>query len=491
MSGARESSGDKRESSGFGAAALGAVTAASMVGAGVWTTSGYVLAALGTPGRALLVWLLGGAVALCGAAAYGGLVRRFPGGGGEYLFLARAVHPLAGFLAGWVSLWAGFTGAAALAALALAEYAGPWLPAAAAGLPPGALGAAVVLLCGALHAAGRAAGGGAQTAAVGVKLALIAAFCGFAAVQFARGRFAGGPVFAPPPPDAPAGSALAAAVCGQLVWVSLSYSGFNAAIYLAGEARDPGRTAPRAMLWATGLVTLLYLALNATFVLAPPAAAASGAGDVAAVAARAIGGGRLEAAVRAVICLGLLTSVSALVQTGPRVYAAMAADGLFPAPGAFRTRPDGSAPPAAVLAQAALAAAACLAGTLTGLLEYLGLTLSVTAAAAACCTFAPARRGAGPGGEAGGEATRRPVAAWRRGCAAGFAAATLGVAAVGAAADPGAPLLAAAVTAATGTAAYALLRPTAPPAPSAAPPHHDSPPRTGTPPAVSPPPPGG
>ena len=437
-----ESAGD---GGGFGGAALAAAVAASMIGAGVWTTSGYALAALGTPSRVLLVWLLGGLVALCGAAAYGGLVRLVPGGGGEYLFLARTVHPLAGFLAGWVSLWAGFTGAAALAALALEEYAGPWLPAAVTDLPAGSFGAIVVLLCGALHAGSRRGGGGAQTAAVAAKLALLAAFCGFAFVRFLRGGFEGGPLFADAPPDAPAGLALAAASCGQLVWVSLSYSGFNAAIYLAGEARDPARAAPRAMLLATGAVTLLYLGMNAAFLFAPPASEIAGAGDAAAVAARSIGGDRLEAAVRGLICAGLLTSVSALVQTGPRVYAAMAADGLFPLPRTFAVRPGGSAPPAAVLAQAILAAAACFAGTLTGLLQYLGLTLSVTAAAAVACLFVLKRRGA-------------DVPAWRLACAAAFVAATLTLAAVGSAADPGAPLLAAAYTLTTGIAAYALLR---------------------------------
>ena len=456
MTGPRESSGDKSAAPAFGAPALAAAVAASMVGAGVWTTGGFTLAALGTPGRALAVWAVGGALALCGAAAYGGLTRAVPGGGGEYLFLARAVHPAAGFLAGWVSLWAGFTGAAALAALTLEEYAAPWLPGFVSGLPAGAFGAAAVVLCGGLHAASRRGGGGAQTALVGVKLGLLAAFCGFALLQYFRGRFAGGPAFPAPPPSAPAGWNLVEAACGQLVWVSLSYSGFNAAIYLAGEARDPGRTAPRAMLWATGGVALLYLALNAAFLLAPPASAAAGAPDVAAVAAWHLGGGLLEAAVRGLICLGLVTSVSALVQTGPRVYAAMAADGLFPRPRAFAVRPDGAAPPAAVLVQAVLAAAACFAGTLTGLLEYLGLTLSVTAAAAVGCLFVLKARG-------------EPVAAWRLAAAAVFVAGTLTLAAVGSAADPGAPLLAFAVTVATGLAAYAALRLT--PGPRAAPPN--------------------
>ena len=133
-----------------------------------------------------------------------------------------------------------------------------------------------MLLCGGLHAASRRGGAGAQTAVVGVKLALLAAFCGFAAVQYTRGAFAG------LPPAPAAGRARRRAgrwsrrSAGQLVWVSLSYSGFNAAIYLAGEARDPGRAVPRAMLAGTAAVTVLYLCLNAVFVLAPPFAAGGG-----------------------------------------------------------------------------------------------------------------------------------------------------------------------------------------------------------------------
>ena len=407
--------GEPGAGAGFGAPALAAVVAASMIGAGVWTTSGYALAELGTPGRVLVVWLLGGAIALCGAAAYGGLAGAIRGSGGEYLFLARALHPAAGFLAGWVSLLAGFTGAAAFAGLTLEGYLWPDKP---DFMPGGSVGAAAALLCGALHATAPRGGTGAQTAVVAVKLLLIAAFCAFAGAQYGRGAYEGTPAFPAVVPDgAPVGWALIGAMAGQLVWVSTSYSGFNAAVYLAGEARDPGRGVPRAMLWGTAAVTVLYLLTNAAFVLAPPAAAIAGEQDVAAIAARCLGGAKLELAVRAVICVGLLTSLSALIQTGPRVYATMAADGLFPRPAWFRLDDRGAAPPSAVLLQAGLAAAVCLAGTVRGLLDYLGLTLSLSAAAAVACLFLLKRRG-------------EPVAARRLVCAGVFVVATVTLAVV-------------------------------------------------------------
>ncbi|MFH5802839.1 APC family permease [Alienimonas sp. DA493] len=400
----------------FTTAALAAVVAASMIGAGVWTTSGYTLEALGTPGRVMLVWALGGALALCGAAAYGGLAERVRGSGGEYLFLAETLHPLAGFLAGWVSLLAGFTGAAAFAGLTLEEYLWPDRP---DEVPAGLLAAAAVLLCGALHALTPRGGTRTQTVVVAVKLALIAAFCLYAGDRWLRGYFVNWDAFPrEPPAEAPAGWALIAALAGQLVWVSASYSGFNAAVYVAGEARDPGRSVPRAMLWATAAVTVLYLMLNAVFVFAPPRDRVAGAGDVAAVAAEFLGGNRLELAVRAVISVGLLTSLSALVQTGPRVYAKMAADGLFPLPSLFRLREDGSAPPSAVVLQAVLIAGLCVGGaTIRGLLDYLGLTLSLSAAGAVACLFLLKRRG-------------EPVPAWRLACGGIFVLATVGLAIV-------------------------------------------------------------
>src|SRR5690606_24113840 len=116
----------------------------------------------------------------------------------------------------------------------------------------------------------------------------------------------------------------------SLMWISLSYSGFNAAIYITGEVRDGGVTVRRALLVGTLLVTLIYLLLNSVFVLAPPSDQVLGNRDVATQAARFIGGERLETLFRVTILLSLATSVSSLMMTGPRVYAKMAEDGVLP-----------------------------------------------------------------------------------------------------------------------------------------------------------------
>src|SRR6266516_4553411 len=105
-----------------------ALVIASMIGAGVFTTSGFLLADLQSPARVLAVWLAGGLLATLGALCYGALARRFPESGGEYVFLSRTLHPAAGYLAGWVSLLVGFSAPLAAIALAFGEYTKTWLP---------------------------------------------------------------------------------------------------------------------------------------------------------------------------------------------------------------------------------------------------------------------------------------------------------------------------------------------------------------------------
>jgi APA family basic amino acid/polyamine antiporter len=200
---------------------------ANMIGAGVFTTSGFALADLGSANRVMLAWALGGIIALCGALSYGGLARRFTESGGEYLFLSRALHPLAGFIAGWVSLLAGFTGAIAFAALAFETYISPLLDFT---LPPKSLAIALIVTAALLHGARVGAGVGVQNVVVFLKFALIIIF--IAAAIYAA-KIIGADSVVPPAPEFSL-----TAFAGSLVWISLSYSGFNAAVYVAGETRD-------------------------------------------------------------------------------------------------------------------------------------------------------------------------------------------------------------------------------------------------------------
>jgi basic amino acid/polyamine antiporter, APA family len=348
---------------GLGSAA--ALVVASMIGSGVFTTSGFALAALGSRAAVLAAWAVGGVLAGCGALCYGALARRIPRSGGEYVLLRETLHPAAGFVAGWISLLAGFTAPIAAAALGLEAYVAGVL---GARLPPRLLASAAVLVAGALHGVRSERGAALQTAAVALKLALIAGFLGLGAWLLPlRG--------APGPPGPATGGAGAFALA--VTFVSFSYSGWNAAVYVAGEVRDPQRTLPRSLLLGTVVVTAAYLGLNAVFLFSAPASALAGRADVAAVAAEALGGAPLRRAMAGLVALALFTSISSAVMAGPRVAAAMAADGLLPRRLAVVSR----APRAAVAAQVTLALAALWSSGLARLLGYVGFTLGLSAAA--------------------------------------------------------------------------------------------------------------
>ena len=363
---------------------LVALVVANMIGAGVFTTSGFAIGDLGTPTLVLTAWLIGGGIAICGALSYGALARLIPASGGEYLYLSRAVHPLVGFLAGWVSLLAGFTGAIAYSAITFIAYALPSL----AGSAAGALAASgVVVIAAMLHGIALRPGATAQNVAVAVKLIAIAGFCGYALIASDVGNWPGLQAAAIESTAFPLGT-----FALTLMWISFSYSGYNAAVYLAGEVPEGATRVPPALVIGTAVTMLAYLALNAIFVLAPERADIAFQQDVAAIAARTVGGPGLETAVRGLIALALLTSVSAMIMAGPRVYAKMADDELLPRALRF----EGRIPSASIWMQAALAIIVVWIAELRQLLSYLGFTLGLSTAATIACLFVLVRRrGAG------------------------------------------------------------------------------------------------
>lgn len=347
---------------------------ASMIGAGVFTSSGFALASLGTPGRVLAAWALGGVVAACGALSYGALARALPESGGEYTFLARTLHPAAGFVAGWISLWAGFTSPIALAALGLAAYLGAGRE---LGFDPRWIGSGVIALAALLHGIRLSPGVVAQNVVVVAKLAGLVVFAGLGLAALPERA-----------PSAPLVPFQLGELAVSMVWISLAYSGWNAAVYLGGEVRDPERNLPRALLLGTLVVTLLYLVLNAVFLYSTEPAALAGQEPVGAIAAEALGGPRLAGFLTVLVVLALWTSVSSMVMAGPRVYARMAEDGVFPR--CFAAR--GEVPRASVLLQALLAIAALWIAPLQVHISYAGFTLGLCASAAVVGLFVLRRR---------------------------------------------------------------------------------------------------
>lgn len=356
----------------LGLTSASALVVASMIGSGVFSTSGFLLADLGSPWFVLAAWGVGGVQATLGALCYGSLARRIPESGGEYCFLSRTLHPLAGYIAGWISLLVGFSAPLAAAAFAFGKYAQPWV----GGTSPALSGTILILVFAALHANEVRRGARVQNWMVFIKVALIVAFVSLA---FAHLRPLAAETYSP----------FSISAFGvSLVWISFSYSGWNAAVYIGGEVRDPERALPRSLILGTLLVTVLYLALNTVFVFSAPLQELAGRLEIGRIAGRAIGGPLLEEAVAALISIALISSASSLVMAGPRVYAKMAADGYLPAWLAVSEGP----PRAAIALQAVLALILLWTSSFDALLTYIGFTLGISTAATVVALLVLRRR---------------------------------------------------------------------------------------------------
>jgi APA family basic amino acid/polyamine antiporter len=354
---------------------------ANMVGTGVFTTTGVLLTGLGAPLAVLGVWAVAGLLALSGAAVYAELGAMMPHAGGEYVYLSRAFHPAAGFLAGWVALLVGFAAPTAAGAIAFGRYLHAAFPA----VPSKPATLLLVATLTAAHMTHVRFGARLQTAVTGFVVGLILIFVAGAVIS-GRGdlgnltavtRRVGGGAGAPP--------LTAGALAVGLVYVGYAYFGWNAVSYVASEVRDPGRTLPRALILGTGLVTLLYLALNLVFLWAVPPGALAGKIEVAHVAAGALFGPRGATLLSSLVALAVAGCVSAMLMAGPRITVAMADDGVF-----FRAlgrRGRHGAPTAAVALQGAIAAVAAVSAAFDPLLIYVGFTLNLTAGAAVVATF--------------------------------------------------------------------------------------------------------
>jgi APA family basic amino acid/polyamine antiporter len=375
-----------------------AIVISNVIGGGIFFVPVLIAGMLPSGGAIVFVWLLGGALAFAGAMAYAELAALRPRAGGEYVYLRDAFGPLAGFLTGWTSFVAGFSGAIAAGAVALADYIGRFVPAAGSDTPiftipipllplivsPKAIVALVAIAAlSIVHMRGVGPGSVLQNVLASVK---VAALVTFVSLGFAFGR---GDI-------THVTTGLTFPVTGimlALVPVMFSYSGWNAAAYVAEEVRDPGRNVPLALGIGTVAVVIIYVTLNLLYLYALPVgdiAALPGGRLVDTVAERLFGfaAGNLLAVFTIV---SIAASVSAMVLAGPRVYYAMARDGMF-LPRAATVHAQFRTPASAIAAQGIWSGVLVLCGTLSQLVSYTGFAVVLFAAVAVSAVFVLRRR---------------------------------------------------------------------------------------------------
>lgn len=356
---------------------IGAVTATSivvgnMVGTGIFTTTGLILADVHDPLAVLVVWLIGGLAALCGALTYGELSAAMPHSGGEYYYLSRLYHPLVGFISGWISLIVGFSAPIAAVAIAFAKYTQQVIN----GIPEIPTALITVLVLSVLHLWYVKIGSQIHNGFTWVKVLLIMALIVGGILMASNTEY----YLAIPEVNESWRALLNPAFATSLIFVMYAYSGWNAAAYLGGEIKQPERNLPLALIAGTLIVTILYLGLNFFYLAYVPAEQLSGKVEVAHYAAKAMLGPTGSAITSVIVAMACLSSISAMMMSGPRIYQKIGEDHAFFQ--LFSKRSSHGAPYVAILTQMVIAQAFILTLAFDTILTYVGFTLSLFASLA-------------------------------------------------------------------------------------------------------------
>jgi APA family basic amino acid/polyamine antiporter len=359
---------------------IGPVTAtsivvANMIGAGIFTTTGFVAAKVPGGGWVFACWLFGGFVAMAGALCYAELATRMPDVGGEYVYLKKLYHPALGFLTGWTSLVAGFSAPIAASALGFSGYVFSGLQSQVPAISDGELllikkasAVVIILILTCVHYLGIRLGAAVQNILTCIKIAIV---LGLASIGLMLVRWSGS-ALAFGGDDAQGGFAFGTA----MMFVMFAYSGWNASAYIAGEMKDPRRTLPLSLLAGTGIVIVLYLAVNLFILQSVPFQQLQGMEEVVKEASVRVFGSGIGNLVGLLTGLALLSSLSAYIILGPRVYYAMAQDRLF-LPIAARVHPRYGVPGISILIQGLIAIFMVITGTLEQITYYVGFALGI------------------------------------------------------------------------------------------------------------------
>src|SRR5262245_4422696 len=292
------------------------IVIANIIGTGIFTSLGFQLNDIQSAFALLMLWVIGGIAAMCGALCYGELAAALPRSGGEYYFLSKIYHPALGFMAGFVSATVGFAAPIALAAMAFGHYFNGVFDAGS----PVVLSFVVVWIVTLFHVGNLRIGSVFQNLSTLVKLLLIGALIGAGFFVPSKKPIS----FLPVPGDKAA--ILSGAFAVALVYVMYSYSGWNASAYISGEIKRPEKNVPRSLLAGTGVVIVIYVMLNAIFLAMTPPEELKGQLEVALIAGKHIFGDNGGRFAGAIICLGLVAAISSMTWIGPRVTMSMGED---------------------------------------------------------------------------------------------------------------------------------------------------------------------
>jgi basic amino acid/polyamine antiporter, APA family len=341
------------------------IVVANMVGTGIFTSLGFQVGDLPTGFAIMAVWAVGGLCALCGALSYAELGAALPRSGGEYNFLREIYHPAVGFLAGWVSATVGFAAPVAIAAMAFSGYFSEVVP----GVNQLLLSLAVVTICTLVLLRDLRLGSAFQNGSTILKVALVLVIIG-AGLWASKTQ----PIsFLPAKGDG--ALILSAPFAVSLYWVMYAYSGWNASTYIVGEVRNPSRTIPLSVGLGTVIVMLLYLGMNAVFLRTTPAAEMMGQKEVAFIAGAHIFGAAGAKVMASFICIGLISTISAMMWIGPRITAAMGEDlGLL---GPLARRNARGIPVTAILVQFVIVVVLLRTATFQTAVNYIQFSLAL------------------------------------------------------------------------------------------------------------------
>ena len=341
------------------------VVIANMIGTGVFTSIGFQVLGIQSGFALLMLWVVGGVLALCGALTYGEIGVAFPQSGGEYNYLSKLYHPAIGFASGWVSVTVGFAAPIAAASMALSKYVAKLYPETNTAL----LAVTVIVLITTIHAFNTKTGGLFQRVFTLAKIVCITMFIGFGLfhvpahnTDFSLNNGSWNDIFS-------------ASFAGSLIFVTYAYSGWNAASYISGEIKNVKKNLPKALVAGTLIVMIIYTLLNFVFLYSVPIDDLKGVIEVGFLSANNIFGPSTGKFMSLVIALLLVSTISAMIFAGPRVMQSMGKDlkGLK-----FLSQENKKGVPyIAIIFQSIISILLVITSSFESLITYVGFTLNL------------------------------------------------------------------------------------------------------------------